>query len=98
MAEGIFPRVVSLPSWELFEAQDARYREEVIPPTLKARISIEAGSTLGWERYIGLDGKAIGLQNYGASAPGNVIYEQLGLTAERIAKEAKTLLGKNTRH
>lgn len=98
MAEGIFPRVVSLPSWELFEAQDVRYREEVIPPTIKARISIEAGSTLGWERYIGLDGKAIGLQNYGASAPGNVIYEQLGLTAERIAEEAKTLLGKNTRH
>jgi transketolase len=80
----------------LFEAQDTHYRERIIPPTLKARISIEAAATIGWERYIGLDGKAIGLQTYGVSAPGNVIYEQLGLTTQRIVGEAKILLRSNT--
>jgi transketolase len=94
--DGISSRVVSLPSWELFEAQDTHYRERIIPPTLKARISIEAAATIGWERYIGLDGKAIGLQTYGVSAPGNVIYEQLGLTTQRIVGEAKILLRSNT--
>jgi len=88
-------RVVSLPSWELFEAQPAAYRNKVLPPRIKARISIEAGSTLGWERYVGHEGKAIGLNRFGASAPGGIIYDKLGLTPQRIVGEAIKLLRKN---
>ncbi len=85
-------RVVSLPSWELFDAQPLEYRSEVLPPKIRARVSIEAGTTLGWERYVGLDGIAIGLERFGASAPAKVIYEKLGLTAEHAADKALKLL------
>ncbi|MFC2017831.1 transketolase [Chloroflexota bacterium] len=84
-------RVVSLPSWELFEAQPEAYRNDVLPPAITARISIEAGSTLGWERYVSPDGKAIGIDRFGASAPGGVIYEKLGLTVQRVIEEALKL-------
>jgi transketolase len=93
-AEGIRCRVVSLPSWELFDAQTAEYRESVLPSSVRARVSIEAGSTVGWERYVGLDGVAIGINRFGASAPGPVLYEQFGLTAKHVAEEAKRLLRK----
>jgi len=89
---GIAARVVSLPSWELFDAQMEEYRNHVLPPGIGARISIEAGTPLGWERYVGLDGVAIGLNRFGVSAPGRVIYEQFGLTAQRIVDEALRLL------
>ncbi len=89
---GVAARVVSLPSWELFDAQPAEYRDEVLPPGIRARISIEAASPLGWERYVGLDGVAIGVSRFGVSAPGRVIYEKLGLTAQRIVDEALQLL------
>lgn len=90
--KGIAARVISLPSWGLFEAQPIEYRNAVLPPNLRARISIEAGTPLGWERYVGLDGIAIGLSRFGASAPGKVIYEKLGFTAQRMVDEALGLL------
>jgi transketolase len=93
-AQGIAIRVVSLPSWELFEAQSKEYRERVLLPNIKARISIEAGVTFGWERYVGTEGVAIGIDRFGASAPYNVLYQQFGLTAERIVSEALKLLNK----
>jgi len=90
--KGVRARVVSLPSWELFDAQPAEYRHSVLPPSLWQRVSIEAGVRLGWERYVGLDGVAIGLSRFGVSAPGKVIYEQLGLTAQHMAEEALRLV------
>jgi transketolase len=92
--QGIEVRVVSLPSWELFEAQSAEYRESVLPRNIKARISIEAGVTFGWERYVGTEGIAIGIDRFGASAPYSVLYQQFGLTADRVISEAHKLLKK----
>ena len=89
---GIAARVVSLPSWELFDAQPEEYRSSVLPPDITARVSIEASTPMGWERYVGLDGVAIGVPHFGASASGAVIYEKLDLTARRVADEAKRLL------
>ena len=85
-------RVVSMPSWELFDAQPANYRNEVLPPNVKARISIEAGICLGWERYVGLDGAIIGLHHFGESAPGKVLYEKFGLTARHVVDETIRLV------
>ncbi|MFC1915336.1 transketolase [Chloroflexota bacterium] len=89
---GVAARVVSLPSWELFDAQPAEYRNDVLPPSIRVRVSMEAGTPLGWERYVGLGGVAIGLSRFGASAPGRVLYKQFGLTARRMADEALKLL------
>lgn len=86
-------RVVSLPSWELFDSQPAEYKNSVLPPGIRARVSIEAGTTLGWERYVGLDGVAVGLSHFGASAPAEILYQQFGLTAQRVAEDAASLLG-----
>jgi transketolase len=88
---GVAARVVSMPSWELFEAQSAEYRDSVLPRTVTARVSIEAGSTFGWERYVGSGGTTIGIDHFGASAPFQTIYDKLGLTAERVADEAQAL-------
>jgi transketolase len=90
--EGIAARVISLPSWEVFDAQPPDYRRQVLPASVRVRVSIEAGTPLGWERYVGLDGTAVGLSRFGASAPGKVVYEQLGLTAERVKNEVVRLL------
>ena len=87
-------RVVSFPSWELFEKQDKAYRESVLPKKVTARISIEAGVGLGWERYVGMGGRIISIERFGASAPYKVIYEKLGLTVENIVAQAKPLLPK----
>lgn len=89
--KGIAARVVSFPSWELFDKQPEEYRNEILPPQIRARISIEAAATTGWERYIGLDGIAIGINRFGASAPGEVLYEKFGITAERVVNEANKL-------
>ncbi len=89
---GVAARVVSMPSWELFEAQPAEYRQRVLPPAVTARISIEAGLTLGWERYVGGRGRAIGVDRFGASAPWKVVYQKLGLTAGRVVNEALKML------
>ena len=91
-ADGVAVRVVSLPSWELFDAQPLEYRYSVLPPQIRARLSIEAATTLGWERYVGTEGVAIGIDHFGASAPSEVLYEQFGITAQRMAEEALKLL------
>lgn len=85
-------RVVSMPSWELFEKQDASYKEHVLPSSVKARISIEAGSPFGWERWVGSEGKVIGINRFGASAPYEQIYKHFGLTVEQLVTETKELL------
>lgn len=90
--KGIAVRVVSLPSWELFEDQPKEYRDSVLSPEIKARVSIEAAATMGWEKYIGSEGVAIGIDKFGASAPYQRIYEELGLTPQHMAKEAEKLI------
>ena len=92
VVQGVTARVVSLPCWELFEAQDEAYKAAVLPPHLTKRVSIEAGVTLGWQKYVGMDGVAIGLDHFGASAPYEKLYEQFGLTAEAVATAALRLL------
>jgi len=88
-AEGMAVRVVSFPSWELFEEQDEAYRESVLPKNIIARLAVEAGATLGWERYAK---SVIGLDHYGASAPYKVIFEKFGFTVENVIAKAKELL------
>lgn len=88
-ADGVATRVVSMPCWEAFAAQDASYRDSVLPPAVRARVSIEAGCTLGWERYIGDAGEAIGVDTFGASAPAEILYEKYGLTVAKIVEAAK---------
>jgi transketolase len=92
--QGVATRVVALPSWELFEAQDASYKESVLPKALRARVAIEAGATLGWERYVGEDGLVIGLDHFGASAPASVLYEQFGLTSANVVAGVLRLLSR----
>jgi transketolase len=93
-AEGINTRVVSMPSWELFEQQSAAYRDSVIPPEVTTRISVEQASSLGWERYIGLGGQSIAMQTYGSSAPLQVLQQKFGFTPENVVATAKQLLAK----
>ena len=90
---GVAARVVALPSWELFEAQSRAYREKVLPAKVEARVAIEAGSTFGWERYVGRKGVVIGLDHFGASAPGGVLYERFGLTVDKVVRSALGLVG-----
>ncbi len=94
--KGIMARVVSMPSWEIFEAQDKAYQESVLPPKVRARVSVEAGSTMGWEKYIGENGVAIGINRFGASAPGNIVLEKMGFTAEKVVDAAKTAMAKSS--
>ena len=89
--EGVGCRVVSMPCWELFEAQDANYRESVLPEALEARVAVEAGVSFGWERFVGRKGRIIGLDRFGASAPGAVNFEKFGFTAENVAAVVKSL-------
>jgi len=91
-AEGFRVRLVSLPSWELFDAQSQEYRDSVLPPDVTARVSIEAGITMGWERYVGCRGVMIGVNRFGASAPYERLYQEFGLTAEAIIQAAKELV------
>lgn len=90
--EGIKVRVVSLPSWELFDRQPADYRESVLPSAVRTRVAVEAGIKLGWEHYVGLEGVVVGMDSFGASAPGDVLYEKFGITAENVAAQARKLL------
>ena len=92
--EGIAVRVVSMPSWEIFDRQTQEYQNQVLPPQITARIAVEAGIKLGWEHYVGLAGKIIGMETFGASAPGPVLYEKFGFTADRIIAAAKKLLSR----
>ena len=86
-------RLVSFPSWELFAKQDQVYRDSVLPPAVKARISVEAGVTLGWQRWVGQHGLSIGVDRYGASAPYQTIYQKYGLTVENIVEQVLGLIG-----
>jgi transketolase len=87
-------RVVSFPSWELFEATDAAYKESVFPTKLRKRLAVEAGIRQGWDRYIGLDGQMICMHGYGASAPANILFKEFGFTVENIVNTAKNMLTK----
>ncbi len=93
-AEGIRVRVVSLPSWELFDREPQEYRDRVLPPAVRVRVAVEAGVRLGWEHYVGLEGEIVGIDRFGASAPYKVIYEKFGITAEAVAAAARRLLGR----
>ncbi|MCL7454265.1 MAG: transketolase [Anaerolineae bacterium] len=93
-AEGLKARVVSLPSWELFDRQPANYRESVLPADVRVRVAVEAGTRLGWEHYVGLDGAVVGMDGFGASAPAPILYEKFGITAEAAAAVARDLLGR----
>ncbi len=92
--QNIAARVVSMPSWELFDRMPNDYQEKVLPPNVRCRIAVEAGVPMGWERYIGIDGKMIGMRRFGASAPGKVMLEKFGFTAENIVQTALGLLKK----
>jgi transketolase len=89
--EGKKVRVVSLPSWELFDLQDEQYRESVLPKAVTKRVSVEAGTTFGWCRYTGSEGIAIGIDRFGASAPGEVCLEKFGFTVANVVAKAKAL-------
>jgi transketolase len=93
-AEGIRSRVVSMPCREMFEKQPAEYKNQVLPPQVKARVAVEAGVTLGWEKYVGEKGCVIGRDDFGASAPIKELLKQFGFTAENVAAQARALLGK----
>jgi transketolase len=92
--EGIKTRVVSMPCWELFEEQDQSYRDEVLPPGVKKRISIEAASPMGWHKWVGLEGDIIGVDTYGASAPAEIIFEKYGFTVDNVVQHGLALMGK----
>ncbi len=89
--EGVRTRVVSLPSWELFERQPQSYREEVLPPSVTKRVAVEAARPMGWERWVGCDGRVLGVDRFGASAPYPRIAEELGFTAQRVYEVAREL-------
>jgi len=91
-SEGVPTRVVSMPSWRLFMEQDPAYREAVLPPEVRSRVSVEAGTTLGWERWIGDRGASVGIDRFGASAPWTVLYEKFGITTERVVEQARIVL------
>jgi transketolase len=93
-AQGVQARVVSMPSWELFEEQDAAYRESVLPAAVTARISVEAGVTMGWERYVGSAGAMVGINRFGESGKGPAVMAHLGITPENVVQKAMAVLGK----
>jgi transketolase len=93
-AEGIQARVVSMPSWALFNAQPREYRDSVLPPSVRARLAVEAGAPLGWHRYVGDCGDVLGVETFGASAPGDVVMREYGFTVENIVERAQALVWK----
>jgi len=94
VTEGIRSRVVSMPSWEIFDRQTQEYRDSVLPPAVKARVAVEQASTFGWERYVGSAGRVIGMHTFGASAPLKALQEKFGFEPDRVVASAKELLGK----
>jgi transketolase len=95
-AEGVAVRVVSMPSWELFEQQDQAYRDSVLPPDVTVRVSVEQAATFGWERYVGLTGGMIGMQSFGASAPLKELQKKFGFTVDHVVEVARTQLTRRT--
>jgi transketolase len=96
-AEGVAARVVSLPCWERFELQDASYRESVLPRAIRARVAVEAGVSLGWDRWVGDEGAIVALDHFGASAPAGTIFEKFGFTVERVVDAAHDVLAGRVR-
>ena len=97
VAEGIRSRVVSMPSWDIFEHQTQEYRDSVLPPSVKARVAIEQASTFGWERYVGHAGRVIGMKTFGASAPLKELQRKFGFEPDQVVTIAKDLLVRNQR-
>jgi transketolase len=95
--QAVATRVVSMPSWEIFDAQDEEYKNSVLPPEVEARVSVEAGVTMGWERYVGSRGVSVGVDRFGASAPGERVLTELGITPENVVNAALELLGHTER-
>ena len=93
-AEGVKARVISMPCMELFLKQDKAYQEAVLPAAVRARVAVEAGATMPWYRFVGLDGAVIGIDHFGASAPAGVLFKEYGFTAENVIATAKKVLGK----
>jgi transketolase len=93
-ARGVRARVVSMPSWELFEQQPAEYRDSVLPPLVEARVAVEQASTLGWDRYVGSAGSVVGMHTFGASAPLKALQTKFGFTPEAIVSTASALLAR----
>jgi len=93
VSEGIRSRVVSMPSWEIFENQTRKYQNSVLPPSVVARVAIEQASTFGWERYVGTAGRIIGMETFGASAPLKSLQKKFGFEPDRVVLLAKELLG-----
>ena len=91
--EGIKARVISLPSWEIFEQQSEEYRRSVMPPSVTARVSVEQASTFGWERFTGADGVRLGMKTFGASAPLKELLKKFGFTVDNVVAAAKQQLG-----
>jgi len=94
LAEGIRSRVVSMPSWEIFDEQTQEYRDSVLPPSVKARVAVEQASTFGWERYVGSSGRVIGMTTFGASAPLKALQKKFGFEPDKVVSAARQLLGK----
>ena len=93
-SKGVAVRVVSMPSWELFDKQPEEYKKEVLPPETRVRIAVEAGVSQGWHQYVGDRGEVISMKRFGASAPYKVLYEKFGITAEQVVEKALALLGR----
>ena len=91
-SEGIKARLVSIPSVDVFESQDAAYRESILPPAVRKRLAVEAGAVDYWHKLVGLDGKVIGMESFGESAPGPVLLEHFGFTASNVVDTVKSLL------
>ena len=94
---GVNARVVSMPSWEIYDSQSQEYKDSVLPPSVEARVSVEAGVPTGWERYVGFRGRSVGIDRFGESAPGEELLKKLGINPENVANEALELLGRSER-
>ena len=91
-AKGVKARVISMPCWELFEAQDAEYKESVMPKAVRARLAVEAASDFGWYKYVGMDGDIICMDGFGASAPAGQLFKDFGFTVENVVEKALALV------
>ena len=91
-AKGVKARVISMPCWEVFEAQDAEYKESVMPKAVRARLAVEAASDFGWHKYVGMDGDIICMDGFGASAPAGLLFKDFGFTVENVVEKALALV------
>ena len=95
-AEGVRSRVVSMPSWEIFEHQSQEYRDSVLPPSVKARVAVEQGSTIGWDRYVGNSGEVIGMKTFGASAPLKELQKKFGFEPDQVVSAVQQQLSRHS--